>query len=285
MATGNDVVIKAELLTKRFEDGIKRMDDAVDKLERKGRGVGNGFKRGFDKIRLAAMASAAAIGTAIGLSIREFQKFELGLAGVQKVADFSASELKEFEGQIDQLSRTIPISTQELFNAAEAAAVLGIRGSDNLTKFAETMGRLGVATDVGGEEAAKSISRIIQLSGESIDTIDRFGSALVELGNNFKASEAEILSNATRIRQSIAAYDVASTEILALATAAREAGVQSELAGTSIGRAIRTMELSDCRRWGRPADSFRNHGHDRKNKSRKHLIRVQSWPSRNLLQD
>ena len=55
-----------------------------------------------------------------------------------------------------------------------------------------------------------------------------FGSAIVSLGNNFKASESEILHNATRIRQSTAAYDIASTEILAIATATKEAGIRAE---------------------------------------------------------
>ena len=232
MALGrNDVTITVGAITKGFDRGMKRMRDGMGSTEARA------------AIAFGAIAigiTALAVPTAMAIS--EFQKFSLGLAKVQKVADMSKNELKKFEKNIDALSRKIPISTEELFNTAEAAAVLGIRGADNLTKFSETMGMLGVATDVHGEEAAKSISRIIQLSGESIDTIDRFGSALVELGNNFKASESEILANATRIRQATAAYDIASTEILAMATATKEAGIRSELAGTAIGRTIRAMD-------------------------------------------
>lgn len=232
MAFGkNDVVIRVGLVAKGFTKGLKGLDKGITRVGRVG-------KTAF----LGMAAAGAAVGIPIGLAIRSFQKFELGLAGVQKVADFSKQELKQFEDQISSLSKRIPVSTSELFETAEAAAVLGIRGSKNLTKFAETMGRMAVATDVSGGEAAKAISRIIQLSGESIESIDQFGSALVSLGNNFKASESEILSNAIRIRQSTAAYDIASTEILAMATAAREAGVQSELAGTSIGLVIQTID-------------------------------------------
>lgn len=234
MAFGkNDVVIRVGLIAKKFHQGLRGLDKGISRVGRVG-----------SQAFLGIAAASAAVGIPVGLAIRSFQKFELGLAGVQKVADFSKKELKQFENQISSLSKKIPVSTAELFETAEAAAVLGIRGSKNLTKFSETMGRMAVATDVGGEEAAKAIARIIQLSGESIDSIDQFGSALVELGNNFKASESEILSNAIRIRQSTAAYDIASTEILAMATAAREAGVQSELAGTSIGRVIRTIDLA-----------------------------------------
>ena len=117
------------------------------------------------------------------------------------------------------------------------------------------MGRLGVATDVGGEEAAKAISRIIQLSGESIDTVDRFGSALVGLGNNFKASESEILANAIVIRQATAQYKISSSEILAFAASTREAGIASDLAGTSMGMTLRAMEKATIK-GGKSLESF-----------------------------
>ena len=202
----------------------------------------NNYEKGLQYVKYASLAAFAAVGASAVYAVRKFQEFEQGLAGVQKVADFSAQELKKFEAEIDKLSRTIPVSKTALYETAEAAAVLGIRGGKNLTKFAETMGRMAVATDLSGEDAAKAIARVIQLSGEAPDTIDRFGSALVSLGNNFKASESEILANATRIRQSTAAYEIASTEILAIATATKEAGIQSELAGTAIGRTIRAMD-------------------------------------------
>ena len=139
-----DVVIKVGLVTKAFEKGVKNLGTGFKKVGRVG-----------SKAILPMTAGLAATGVGIGLAIREFQKFELGLAGVQKVADFSKKELKEFEEQISELSKKIPVGTKELFETAEAAAVLGIRGSKNLTKFAETMGRMAVATDLQGEDAAK----------------------------------------------------------------------------------------------------------------------------------
>ena len=202
------------------------------------------YLKGIKAVRYGTIAALAAVGASAVYAVRRFQEFEQGLAGVQKVADFSAKGLKNFKGQIDELSKRIPVSKTQLYETAEAAAVLGIRGSSNLTKFAETMGRMAVATDLSGEDAAKAIARVIQLSGEAPDSIDQFGSALVELGNNFKASESEILANATRIRQSTAAYEISSTEILAIATATKEAGIQAELAGTAVGRTIRAMDNS-----------------------------------------
>ena len=202
------------------------------------------YNKGLRLLKYGTLAALAATGASAIYAVRKFQEFEQALAGVQKVADFSAKELGQFKQQIDQLSKTIPVSKTALYETAEAAAVLGIRGAKNLTKFSETMGRMAVATDLSGEDAAKAIARIIQLSGEAPGSIDKFGSALVELGNNFKASEAEIVANATRIRQSTAAYEISSTEILAIATATKEAGIQAELAGTAVGRTIRAMDNS-----------------------------------------
>ena len=218
MALGkDDVTIKVGLKTKNYDAGIKRL-------------------------RYASVAAFAAVGAGAVYAVKKFQEFEQGLAGVQKVADFSGKGLRAFKSDIDELSKTIPISKNQLYETAEAAAVLGIRGRKNLVKFAETMGRMGVATDLAGADAAKSIARIIQLSDEAPDSIDRFGSAIVGLGNKFKASESEILHNATRIRQSTAAYDIASKDILAIATATKEAGLRAELSGSVIGRVFREMD-------------------------------------------
>lgn len=178
-------------------------------------------------------ATLVALGIPAAVAVKNFQDFKLGLAGVNKVAELSDEELKQFETNIRNISKTTPLATDALLENAEAAAVLGIRGSENLSQFAETMGRLGVATNVQGGEAAKQIARIIGLSNEAPASIDRFGSSLVELGNNFKASEDEILQMATRVKQSTAAFDLSSDQVLAIAAAAVESGQEQKQGGLS----------------------------------------------------
>ena len=233
MSALKDVVIRVGADTKAFVKGMQKIKLSMKNM------------RSHAAFATKALAvGMAAVGVPMILAVREAQKFELGMANVQKVADLSKEGLKSYENQIRELSKTIPATTAELHETAAAAAVLGVRGADNLTKFAETMAKLAVTTDVSGGDAAKAISRIISLSGEADSSIDQFGSALVELGNNFKASESEILSNAIRIRQSTANYNLASHEILAMAAASREAGIRAELVGTAMGRVFIAMDTA-----------------------------------------
>ena len=233
MAEEDKIVIKLELLNQQFQRGLKNIGKSMDSLENKS-----------EVLLKHSLAFTAAIGGGAFLAVREYQRFELAIAKVNKVADFGQEELKRYENEIRNLAKTIPHGTTELAELSEAAAILGIRGAKNLTNFSETMARLGVATDVGGEEAAKSITRILQLSDEGVEVISNFGSAIVELGNNFKASESEILNNAIRVRQSTAAYKLSSAEILAIGTALRESGIQAELGGTAVGRTMRGMSAA-----------------------------------------
>src|SRR5690606_5260773 len=65
-----------------------------------------------------------------------------------------------------------------------------------------------------------------------------------KLGNNFAATEKEILENATAIAQNTGLYKVGRQDILAYATASKAVGVEAELTGSTIGRTLGIMEKS-----------------------------------------
>ena len=93
------------------------------------------------------------------------------------------------------------------------------------------MAKLGRASDVAGEDGAKSIARILTVTGDGIGKVERFSSALVDLGNNAAAGEQEILEVATRVAGQIGRFDVASAKVLGIATALRSLGKRAESAG------------------------------------------------------
>ena len=233
MAVDDRITISLRLLSDKFNRGLTSIKDNMDNIQRRSK-----------TLLRHSLAFTAAAGGGAAIAVRSYQNFELAVAKVNKVADFGAQELEQYKTELRALAKEIPHSTTELAELSEAAAILGIRGSKDLLLFSKTVAKLGVATDVHGEEAAKSITRILQLSGEGVDVISNFGSAIVELGNNFKASESEILANAVRVRQATAEYKFSSAEILAMSTALRESGVRAELGGTAVGRSMRAMSAA-----------------------------------------
>jgi len=198
---------------------------------------------------LGAVAKSSAIAfagfaTAIALTTNEFIKYEKALVGVGKTTDIEGKKLDAFGKQFQKLSAEIPITTNELLGIAQAAGQLGVKGEKDLLKFTETIAKLGVATDLTGEQAATSLTRILNVTGESISSIDTFGSVIVELGNNFAATESEIVRMATEVSRATAVFGVSAAESAALGTALKSVGVQAQLGGSAVGKAFRTIDKS-----------------------------------------
>lgn len=194
-----------------------------------------------DIAKPAAIAFAA-LTTIVGLTNKTFIDYEKALVGVGKTTDIEGKALEKFGKNIQDLSKRIPVAANELLGIAQAAGQLGVRGEENLLKFTETVAKLGVSTDLAGEEAATALTRILTVTGEGVEDIDKFGSAVVALGNNFAATESEIVRMATEVSRSTAVFGVSAGESAALGAALKSVGVQAQLGGSAIGRAFRAID-------------------------------------------
>jgi len=188
--------------------------------------------------------TAAAYLGLVGLKAiaNEFRSFEKGLVGVGKTSDLSGRALVGLGDDITNMSLRVPVATRELLGIAEAAGQLGVRGSSNLERFTETVARLVSATDMTGEDGAKLLARILTVTGEGTEVIDRFGSVIVALGNNFAASESEIVKMTNEVARATAVYNLNAYEAAAIGVAMRQMGVRAEAGGTAVGKAYRAID-------------------------------------------
>ena len=184
-------------------------------------------------IFMVGRAAQAVIGTAI--------KFQDGLVNVSKTTNITGQALVKFGEGITELSTILPIPTDQLLEIAAAAGQLGISGSANLLKFTDVVGKLTRVTKLTGEEAATSIARIMNVTGESISLVDRFGSTLDALGNSFAANEAEITRGATYMARQLAPFGVMSRQLLGLSSTLKAMGLQAQIASTTVGRVFLVM--------------------------------------------
>lgn len=203
------------------------------------RKIGGGMQR-FGRslatfVTLPLLAAAAA-------SVKFFADFEQGLRGIEKTTGLARPAVAALGREFDQLSTEMPVTTAEMLELAKAGGQLGVTGVDNIRKFTITMAKLGRATDVAGEEGAKSIARILTVTGDGIGKIDRFSAALVELGNNAAAGEQEILQVALRVAGQIGRFDVASDKVLGISTALKALGKNAESAGSVVGRSFDAID-------------------------------------------
>lgn len=194
------------------------------------------------KVGGAAFLSLGAAATALGFqATRAFVKFEKGVTNVAKTTNLAGKDLEEFKQEILDMSTEIPVTTDRLLEIATAAGQLGIKGTKNLSKFTEVIAKLGATTNVEGEDAALTLARLLNLTNESVDSVDKLGSALVDLGNNFAASEAEILEVSKDVAKAVVQFDLASNEILGISAAMASLGIQAEAGGTVIGKAFQSI--------------------------------------------
>jgi TP901 family phage tail tape measure protein len=220
---------------KKFKEELKSLQKANKKGEASFKQLALIGKAGF----LAVAAAAAALTVA---STKAFVAFEKGAINVAKTTNLAGKELEEFKKEIITLSEKIPVTTDKLLEIATAAGQLGIKGADNLLIFTETIAKLGATTDLEGEAAAIGIARILNLVGEGTETVDRFGSAIVDLGNNFETSESQILEIATEVAKATVNFKLSSPEVLGLATAMSSLGIEAEAGSTVVGKAFMKID-------------------------------------------
>lgn len=195
-----------------------------------------GVQKTSQQTSKAIIAAFAISSIAIGGTLKAFAEYETLLIKVGKTADLQGKELRDFGKEITAMSARIPLSTKELLDLAASAAQIGVKGKANILKFTETVAKLGTATNIVGSEGVEAIARLLNVTGEGIDTIGRFGAVITALGNSTAATESEILSVASRVGKATAQFDLGTVSVLGISAALKGVGVQAELAGSAIGR-------------------------------------------------
>lgn len=182
------------------------------------------------------------IAAAAGASIKTFITLEEAFAGVEKTVDGTDVELKNIRKELDHMaSNTIPVARKELYGIAENAGQLGIKTKD-VTRFTTTIAKLGATTNLTYDTASSEIARFANITGMSMDNIDRLGSTIVELGNNTSTTEAEIVSMAMRLGAAGKQVGMTQAEIMGLAAGMSSLGMESEAGGSAVSKLLFDMQ-------------------------------------------
>lgn len=179
-----------------------------------------------------------AIGTTF---INSAKEFETAFTGVIKTVDATEEQLKSLKQGIKDMAEEVPSSTTEIAAVAEAAGQLGIQ-TDNILNFTKAMIDLGNSTNLTAEEAASQLAKFANITNMSQKNFDKLGSSIVDLGNNFATTEADIVNMAMRLAGAGAQVGLTEGEILGLATALSSVGIEAEMGGSAISKAMVKME-------------------------------------------
>ena len=170
--------------------------------------------------------------------------FESAFAGIRKTVDATENELKELEGEILNLSKRVPSTAEELSRVGEIAGQLGIE-TENIADFVEVITGMSVAFEgVNADEAAMSLAKFANITKMSQTDYEKLGSVITELGNNYAATEGDIIEMATRIAATGEVVGLSEADIMGLSTAISSVGVEAEAGGTAISKLLKQMNTT-----------------------------------------
>lgn len=193
------------------------------------------------RLTVGLTAPLLAVGTVATKSAIEF---ESAFTGVQKTVDATESEYAALSKGITEMSERMPQSASVIAGVMEAAGQLGVRGVQNLLDFTETMIMLGDATNLTSEEAAMSIAKVMNIFGTANEDVGRFGATVVDLGNNYATTEADIVSMTNRLAAGARIANLTEAETLALAAAMSSVGIEAEAGGTAMTQTFNAIETA-----------------------------------------
>lgn len=241
----NDLDAEIQLNNEYMDEARESADGCATSIDRFGDRVKESANKA-DTLRdaLAAAGVIAALqktAEALEACVDASIEFESAMTGVAKTTDMTQAELGDMADAIQDLSTRIPATTTEIAGVAEAAGQLGI-AKDDILAFSEVMVNLGVATNLSSDEAASALAKFANVVGMSADNYERLGSTIVDLGNNFASTEADIVSMATRLSSTGAIIGLTEPQIMAIATALSSVGIEAEAGGSAISKLLKQFE-------------------------------------------
>lgn len=232
-AKAKETAQKTEAAGKTAESGIGRLAQTAKAHE-----------KAWSQVSTGMVAGGTAIVGALGISTKAAMDWESAFTGVKKTVDGTPAQLAKVESGLRGLAKTLPSTHAEIAGVAEAAGQLGV-ARDDVVGFTKTMIDLGESTNLTAEDAATNIAQISNVMGtmdrEGTAGVERFGSALVALGNDGASTEAEILSMAQRIAGAGATIGATEADVLALSNTLASMGVRAELGGGVTTRVLLKM--------------------------------------------
>lgn len=191
-----------------------------------------------------AGGSGAAVGTVYATASKPAMNFESAFTGVRKTVDATEEEFAEMrQGILDMSQTDVIASADEIAAVAEAAGQLGIQ-KEHILDFSKVMIDLGEATNLSADEAASELAKFANITQMDQGDFDKLGSVVVDLGNNFATTEADIVSMGMRLASTGELTGLSEPQIMAAATALSSLGIEAEAGGSAMSKILKSLQLA-----------------------------------------
>jgi TP901 family phage tail tape measure protein len=181
----------------------------------------------YDTSNTLAIFGAGLLGISVG-AIKVAADFERAFADVERVTDFDESGLARLRDDLIDISKSIPVSFEEITAIATLAGQLNV-AEESIGNFSESVAKFAATTDVTIEASATAFGRLDQLV-EGVDgQFDKLGSAILAVGVDSVATESEIIKIAGQIASIANIAGFSAGELIGFSSALASVGTRPEL--------------------------------------------------------
>lgn len=253
---------EAKELGRQLEAAMKEADTAaavneLKELEAEERSVkaeakqmADSMKSGFSDVGAAAVVAAQQVGQLVSQAgqqiIQASSDIDSSYRDLRKTFEAEESEYQTLYDAAMKYSQSHVTSADTMLEMEAIAAQVGIGmkgGAEAIQHFAEVAANLDVATDINAEDIALQMGQIVNVMGDlREDNVERFGDALVRLGNTMPAQESAIMQITQRLSAVGSVANFTTPELLGWAAAIAGTGQRSEAAATGISNTITAIQ-------------------------------------------
>lgn len=264
MATIGSILTLTDSMTGKLNsiqgsvDGItSSMDKLNDNAKTAEETLNNFSWQNFSDKAVAAGEKISSVGTSMTLAITAplillgkklysaSTDYETAFVGMTKTVDGTVEQYDRLNAAAKQISESAPMGYVDVMGTMQTGGNLGVK-IDQMEAFTRSYAALESATDrkISGEAGVKLVADFLTIMEGGVQRIEPFGSALVDLGNNFNATEDQILSMAKRMASAAVLAGFGTPQVLGMATAFSAVGIEAEAGGSAASKMIKQMQLS-----------------------------------------
>ena len=242
-----DSVVKSTALDVKFREASEeavqlraRLQQINDQLKR----VKN-YQAGFENLRRIGYGLYTTLTQAMmrvgRYAIQSAEEIDSAYRDMRKTVNGTEEQFESLKDAALEFSRTHVTSADQILEIEAIGGQLGIAAT-SLGQFGETVANLDIATNMNAEDIALNLAKLSNIMHFGQESYDSFADALVRLGNNEPALESDIMQISTRFAGMAANVGMATSDVLAFATAATATGQKAAAAGGAMQRTLGRIE-------------------------------------------
>ena len=221
--------------------------------------IGEGMSKTGKKMQTAGkdiMGALAPITGVIVGGVKSFADYDSAVAQLSRTSGLTGKDLDSMKANLATLSNQLGLSETDVTNIASSVAAYGVTGVKEISKVTKVASQMQVAfEDVNAEDAAASLAKFGNITGLTMNDVDKLGSCIAGLENNSAALAPEIMEVNNRIGGMCSSVKMTAPEISAWSTAMISGGMSAELAGSNFTK-FQGVLSSACSQGGEAVQGF-----------------------------